>query len=104
MLPKLLLISLLGFSSSIFFFFSHELGDPNTNINISEVDEKMGGHTISQYVAKSEAFLKVRVMNHYLFEKSGQNARSREISEIKVRVVLAKKQDKWFVLLAYPDL
>ena len=49
MLPKLLLISLLGFSSKIFAQKAHELGDPNTNINISEVDEKMGGHTISQY-------------------------------------------------------
>lgn len=160
MLPKLLLIGFICLSPSVFAQKSYELGDTNTNISISlEVDEKMGGHTISQYVAKSDAFLldrlaqqdikmagtfvnleaaekavnaviavhrqaianwwygtstrqafsatvktKARAISRYLFEKSGQNARSRELSEVKVRVVLAKKQDKWFVLLAYPDL
>ncbi|MEY3220055.1 MAG: hypothetical protein RIT27_1412 [Pseudomonadota bacterium] len=159
MLPKLLLIGLLGLSPNVFAQKSHELGDPSRKINVSlVVDEEMGGRTISQYVGKSDNYLlnrlmqqdiatastfvdvetaqkavneviainrqaianwwistsprqafsatvntKARMISRYLFEKHGRSTRSREISETKVRVILVKKDDHWFVLLAYPD-
>jgi|WetSurMetagenome_2_1015567.scaffolds.fasta_scaffold55743_3 hypothetical protein len=46
---------------------------------------------------------KARIINRYLFEKDGITAHSYEISQIKVRVVLAKKNDNWFVFIAYPE-
>lgn len=158
MLKKLLLMSLLCITSVSFAQKSHELADPSRKITISlKTDEEMGGHTISQYVAKNDNFLlnrlkqsdittagtfsnleaankavetviaanrqaiatwwqsaslrqafsatiktKARIISRYEFEKMG-TTQSREISEIKVRVVLAKKNDHWFVFIAYPD-
>jgi hypothetical protein len=158
MLKTLLLMSLLCATSVSFAQKIHELADPSRKITISlKTDEEMGGHTISQYVAKEDEFLlnrlkqsdittastfssleaankaveaviaanrqaitnwwfstsmrqafsatvntKARLINRATFEKN-PNVRSREISEIKVRVVLAKKKERWFVFIAYPD-
>lgn len=158
MLRKLLLMSLLCTTSISFAQKNQELTDLGRKITISlKADEEMGGHTISQYVAKDDSFLlnrlkqsdittastfssleaankavetviaanrqaiatwwqssslrqafsstiktKARIISRYEFEKMG-TTHSREISEIKVRVVLAKKNDQWFVFIAYPD-
>lgn len=158
MLKKLLLMSLLCTTFTSFAQKTQDLADPNHKITISlKNDEEMGGHTISQYIEKDDAFLlnrlkqsdittvgtfssleaankaveavitanrqavvnwwfstsmrqafsatvntKVRLINRHAIEKN-TNIRSREISEIKVRVVLTKKNDQWFVFIAYPD-